>query len=125
MVAYRLVAVDVDGTLLDEWGELSAGTRAVLERLPAAGGVLALATARRLTGTVPVAEALGLPGPLIVYDGAQIREYPSGAILDEDALDATVAQLAVEILNDCGLRPIVQHGDTEGERLLVGPTVNG
>src|SRR5262249_11453126 len=72
MVAYRLVAMDVDGTLLDEHGELSLGTQAVLQRLSAAGVILALATSRRLTGTMPVAEALGLRSPLIIYDGAQI-----------------------------------------------------
>src|SRR5262249_44906597 len=125
MVAYQLVVADVDGTLLDTRGEISPGTRAVLERLPDAGVTLTLATSRRLTGTAPVAQALGLHSPIIIYDGAQIRDFPSGAILAADALDAAIAQQVVEILSCQGLRPIVQHGDTAGERLLVGPSIPG
>src|SRR5262249_47053223 len=76
-------------------------------------------------GTAPVAQALGLHSPIIIYDGAQIRDFPSGAILAADALDAAIAQQVVEILSCQGLRPIVQHGDTAGERLLVGPSIPG
>src|SRR5262249_38257407 len=86
---------------------------------------LALATSRRLTGALPVGEALSLRGPLILYDGAQIREHPSGKILAAEVLETAVAQQAVEILAAGALRPIVQHGDADGERLLVGPAWKG
>jgi 5-amino-6-(5-phospho-D-ribitylamino)uracil phosphatase len=118
---YRLVAADLDGTLLGPDGELSPATIGAVRALRRAGAMLVLATSRRLTGTLPVAEALGHNGPLILYDGAQTRAYPSGAVLATNGLDRGVAQRAVEILAHCGLRPIVQHGEEAAERLLIGP----
>jgi Cof subfamily protein (haloacid dehalogenase superfamily) len=120
---YRLVAVDLDGTLLDECGALTERTRAAVGRVLAAGVTLALATSRRLTGALPVAEALALRGPLILYDGAQMREYPTGEVLAEEALALEVARPVVALLAAHGLRPVAQYGGDAGERLLVGPPV--
>jgi Cof subfamily protein (haloacid dehalogenase superfamily) len=122
-VTYRLVAVDLDGTLLDERGELTARTHAAVRRVQAAGITLALATSRRLTGALPVAEALALRGPLILYDGAQIREHPGGDVLTANAIAPEVARPVVGLLAAHGLRPVVQYGGADGERLLVGPPV--
>ena len=120
---YRLVAADLDGTLLGLDGELTPGTIAAVRALRNAGAALVLATSRRSTGTIPVAEALGHEGPLILYDGAQTRDYPSGAVLATNRLERHVAQQAVVLLAGFGLQPIVQHGDEAGERLVVGPAV--
>ena len=93
---YRLVALDLDGTLLDDDGSLSSRTRATVARVVASGTIVVLATSRRLTGAAPVAEALNLHGPLILYDGAQTRDYPSGAVLSSRVLERRTARLAVE-----------------------------
>ena len=102
------------------WCDLATGTRA---RAGLAGCwvVLALATSRRLTGAEPVARALDLTGPLILYDGAQTRTYPNQEILDERPLEPDLARTAVRTLVEQGLRPVVQYGDTRGEYLRVGP----
>jgi HAD superfamily hydrolase (TIGR01484 family) len=114
------VASDLDGTLLDAHGEVSARTRATAARLEDASIVLALATARRWTGAVPVALALGLRhAPLILYDGAQIRCYPSGEVLASQPLPVATARLAAEVLAAHDLQPIVQYGDASGEHLRV------
>lgn len=117
---FRLVVSDLDGTLLDPQGNLSARTIAAVQALSVADIPLILATSRRLTGAAPVAAALGLDGPLILYDGAQVRQYPSGDILAQHALPLPLARQAAAIIASHGLRPIVQHGDPEGERLIVG-----
>ena len=121
VVVFRLVAADIDGTLLGPGGDIGPRTYGVVEELRAAGVVLALATSRRFTGTAPVAQALGLSGPLIVYDGAQTRAYPGGEILAEQALAPEMATAAAAILAAHRLRPIVQYADTAGEYLRVGP----
>src|SRR5689334_14531394 len=117
---FRLVASDLDGTLLDPEGNLSARTIAAVQALHAAGIPLVLATSRRLTGAMPIAAALGLGGPLILYDGAQVRQYPSGEILAQHALPIPLARQAAAIIASHGLRPIVQHGNHDGEHLVVG-----
>ena len=120
-MAFRLVAADLDGTLLGAGGDIGPRTHGVVEELRAAGVVLALATSRRFTGTLPVAHAVGLSGPLIIYDGAQTRAYSGGEILAEQALAPDVATAAAAILAAHRLRPIVQYADTAGEYLRVGP----
>jgi hydroxymethylpyrimidine pyrophosphatase-like HAD family hydrolase len=117
---FRLVASDLDGTLLDPQGSLSARTLTAVQAVRAAGIPFVLATSRRLTGAAPVAAALGLDGPLILYDGAQVHQYPTGDILAQHALPIPLARQAAAIISSHGLRPIVQHGDRDGERLLVG-----
>jgi Cof subfamily protein (haloacid dehalogenase superfamily) len=121
----RLVATDLDGTLLAPDGTLSARTLATVHRLCAAGIALALATARRWTGTSPVAEALAMGGPLILYDGALVREYPSGVELLRDPLPHATARAAVELLAAHGIRPVVQYSVAAGELLLAGPAPAG
>lgn len=121
MSRFRLVVADLDGTLLDPCGGVSARTRATAARLRERGIPLVLATARRLIGAAPIAAALELNGPLILYDGALVRQYPSGRRLHADRLPAAVGQDAAEILAAHGLRPIAQHGDSGTESLVLGP----
>jgi hypothetical protein len=116
-----LVAADIDGTLLGANGELSARTIRVIARLREAGIAFTLATSRRYTGTAPVAEALAHTGPLILYDGAQLRRFPGGAIEENDGLDICVAREAAAVIHRHHLRAIVQFSDVAGERLRVGP----
>jgi Cof subfamily protein (haloacid dehalogenase superfamily) len=117
---YPLVASDLDGTLLDPQGDNSARTGAAVAALRAMGVTLALATARRWTGAAPVAAALGLTdAPVIVYDGAQIRHYPSGEILASQPISAATAQSVAEILTAHELQPIAQQSDATGEHLYA------
>lgn len=116
-VSIRLVASDVDGTLLDPAGELTPRTRATLARLHEAGVTFALATSRRWTAVLPIAQQLGFAVPLILCDGALIREFPSGEVLRLDPLEPTDAQLASEVLAAHELQPIAQYYDATGEHL--------
>lgn len=121
MGLFDLVAADIDGTLLRPDGHLSPRTRDVIARLREVGVTFALATSRRYTGTAPVAAALAHVGPLILYDGAQLRGYPDGEIHTSDALCAGVARKAAEMMHADGLRVIAQFADEAGERLRVAP----
>ncbi|MGZ3581806.1 MAG: HAD family hydrolase [Ktedonobacterales bacterium] len=121
MTRFRFVATDLDGTLLDPTGAITPRTRAAIHSLRDAGITLVLATSRRLTGVLPVAEAIALDGYLILYDGAQIRTYPGDAILAEEPLALPVARQAAETIAAFGLRPIVQYATTAGELLRIAP----
>ncbi|MFI5273065.1 MAG: HAD family hydrolase [Ktedonobacterales bacterium] len=125
MARFQLVAADLDGTLLDPHGAATAATRAAVRALREAGVTLALATSRRVCGAVPAALALGHSGPLIVYDGALICDYPSGEWFAAESLDRAVAREAADVLAAHRLRPLVQHWSAEGERLIAGPAIPG
>lgn len=70
---YRMVALDLDGTLLNSQHELSEGTKACLRRLDQQGFIVAIATGRGITTVYDTVKSLHLPKPIPVVcsNGAQ------------------------------------------------------
>jgi hypothetical protein len=71
-VQYKLLAVDVDGTLVRRDGTIHPDDAAAVGRLRAAGVPVTIATGRLYSGTRPVAAMLGLTGPIACVDGSHI-----------------------------------------------------
>ena len=71
----RLIATDIDGTLLDSDNHLPAANRAVLAAALEANVRLALVTARKQASTFAIAELLGLPCACIAHNGARIWDW--------------------------------------------------
>jgi hydroxymethylpyrimidine pyrophosphatase-like HAD family hydrolase len=72
----RLVALDVDGTILSRAGELAPGVRASVQRVVAAGVPVVLATGRTFRTTITIARDLGLPaGYAVTQNGAVSIAY--------------------------------------------------
>lgn len=69
----RLIAIDIDGTLLNSRNELSAANLAALQRAHAEGIEVMLGTGRRHAFAMPIAEALGFPLWMISSNGAVTR----------------------------------------------------
>lgn len=69
----RLIAIDIDGTLLDPHFQISARNSAALLAAHEAGAQVLLATGRRHDYALPVARELGFPVWLISSNGALIR----------------------------------------------------
>lgn len=118
---YRLLMLDIDGTLLDEQGEITPRTRRAVQAAVAAGVLVTLATARRYFSAALFAADLELNAPLTTYDGALIREYPSGEIWHTDLLPASLGQAAADAIARHGLQPVAQQMLPDGERMLSGP----
>ncbi len=76
----RLLALDVDGTLLRSDNTLSERNRRALERARSAGWQIALATGKPPWAIVRLAEALGLDGPHVVANGCGL--WPTGGELE-------------------------------------------
>jgi Cof subfamily protein (haloacid dehalogenase superfamily) len=72
-----MLALDIDGTLVNSQHELTDSTRAAVWRAKRAGLQVALATGRRYSRTLPLVEPLGLHLPLITASGALIKD-PQG-----------------------------------------------
>lgn len=119
MTHYRLVTLDMDGTILASDGSLSQRMTRAIREARARGVVVALATARRWTGAVPIVAELGLQGAMIIYDGAMARTFPGGAVEMRRMLDDGVVQRVVEALAAHELQVVTQYGDAQGERLLA------
>ncbi len=117
----RLVAIDIDGTLLTPQREIAPRTLRAVRAAQEAGIIVTLATARRYLNTRQIAEALGLSIPLILYDGALIIQHPQGQILHTNPFRALIAQQAVETLVRHSVQPVVHHIVDTVEEIWTGP----
>jgi Cof subfamily protein (haloacid dehalogenase superfamily) len=120
----KLIAIDIDGTLLTPEGQITPRTRAAIRAAQQAGVIVTLATARRYGGAQAVAEALGIELPLIVYDGTLIVSHPTRTILASQTLEPELARQAIEIFQRHHVQPVVhpcENGRCVAEEVWTGP----
>ncbi|MGJ3508216.1 HAD family hydrolase [Enemella sp. A6] len=84
----RLLALDIDGTVIDHDGTMPDEIRAAVQRALTAGTRVVLATGRAWHSTRPVFDRLGLPpGMAVASNGAVIVDYPPVEYLREVTFD--------------------------------------
>jgi Cof subfamily protein (haloacid dehalogenase superfamily) len=86
----RLIALDIDGTLLDSRWQLSEANRAAVAEATRRGIEVALVTGRRYDFALPIAHQLSCPLTMIVNNGALIRSA-DGATQLRHLLDQNTA----------------------------------
>lgn len=106
MPAIRLVAIDIDGTLLDDGGEVSPRTRAAVCDAVSAGLVIVPATGRRYRTTLPIAQDLGLRSYAVCQHGTVVKDLSSDETVYIRALSAATAGLAAKKFSEAGFEPI-------------------
>ncbi len=106
----RLVASDVDGTLLDHHGRLPAGRRAAIHRLSASGLPLVLATGKLWTSVRRLVDELELAGPHVACNGSVVFSG-AGEVLARTLLDSDVADEVIAALRTRGLVHAVYLAD--------------
>ena len=87
----QLIAIDIDGTLLNSEFKIPAANISALRRAHEAGIEIVLVTGRRHTFAMPVAEALGLALWLISSNGA-VTKSMGGELFHQDLLPAATAR---------------------------------
>ena len=115
----RLVAIDVDGTLLPTFAQkIGERTAQALKAAQKAGITVAVATGRRTAYTAPLLEGLGLRAdtPLITSNGAVIRTL-GGEFIDRCHMQARVARGLCGLLRAFGA--VVFTFDRPGRGELV------
>lgn len=118
---YRLVALDIDGTLLDPLGKLRPTVKAAVRETLDRGVLVTLATGRRFDAASYVAEELGLELPLVLHGGTLIQDSATAEVIYEDALPpALLADLIDEVVRD-GQQPVLYCSPAAGSQLLSGP----
>jgi 5-amino-6-(5-phospho-D-ribitylamino)uracil phosphatase len=116
----RLLAIDIDGTLLNPQKQITPRTREAIHTAREAGIVVTLATARRYRNTAPIASELDVDIPLILCDGALAMHHPDARVLYTQLLDANVAQQAVEVMVRHGIQPAIHHINGMTEETWTG-----
>jgi Cof subfamily protein (haloacid dehalogenase superfamily) len=86
--------LDLDGTILDMQLNLDPRDVKALGRIVAAGVSVIACTGRPFPGAVPWVRRLGLPGPIVCYQGAEVRTLDGSVLLDRGVHH----ELAMEVI---------------------------
>lgn len=117
MTRFRLLALDIDGTLLSSARVVSERTRRAVLAARAQGVGVVLVTGRRHPAARRVAEDLGGGMPLVLHNGALIMS--DGEVLRCVPLGREAARTAIRLGLSHGADPVVHCGGKGEGRLLV------
>jgi hydroxymethylpyrimidine pyrophosphatase-like HAD family hydrolase len=116
---FRLLAFDLDGTLLEADGSLSAESAAFLRRLQERGVVVVAATGRRLWSALPRLRGAGLTGPCVVQNGAQVAEIADASTLALTPLRPETVDALIARLRERGFAPLLFTDAPRGPREIL------
>jgi len=74
---YKLLALDMDGTLLNEKSEISEENERWIRAAIEAGITVCFATGRGYASALPYAEQLGLTSPMVLVNGGEVWTSPA------------------------------------------------
>lgn len=93
---YKLIVVDMDGTLLNSDREVTKENREALKRAQDRGVKVAIATGRIFTSARSYARLLGIKAPIIACNGAIVRDDHTNEVLDISPINKEDAIRVIE-----------------------------
>ncbi|MFC7469311.1 HAD family hydrolase [Actinomadura keratinilytica] len=122
MFPYKLVATDLDGTLLRPDDTVSERTREALAAATAAGAAHIVVTGRSVAWTRHVLDDLGYEGIAVCGQGAQVYHAGEQRLLTSLTMDRRLAVLAIEKIEaETGPLHLAAARDGLHGEVLVGP----
>ena len=83
---YKLIASDMDGTLLNSKGLITDGTLSSIRKIVDEGVIFMVATGRPVQGVEKYNSLLQLKGPVLTYNGAVVIDVETHEVLFERGL---------------------------------------
>lgn len=111
----RLIALDIDGTLIGEDLTVGPRMRAAIRAASDRDIAVSLVTGRMVSSAMRFASELGLTGPIVGYQGGLIRSMPApdtrrlGKLLIHTPLPASAARTIIGWAREHGMDPHVNH----------------
>ncbi|MFE2913182.1 HAD family hydrolase [Kitasatospora indigofera] len=119
MERFRLVATDLDGTLLDGQRGLSERTRRALRTAEEAGAEVVLVTARPPRYVDRLADAYGLTGTAVCSNGAMVYDIASRTVTMSRTLSRGLARRVADALS--ASFPDIGFALETGHKVLIAP----
>jgi len=119
----RLVATDLDGTLVRSDGSIGGRTVEVVERLEQAGAAFVMVTGRPPRWMSVVADEIGHHGLAVCANGAILYDLRTEQVVRAHLLEAAQAVAVVEALRaaTCPASPSPSRRDRWGASLVPSP----
>lgn len=92
----ELVIFDVDGTLVNDEGEIGERTKKIIMQLKKCGVLFSFASGRLHSALVPLAEELKIYSPLISLDGTAIKSIAGKEFIYRSFLNESHVKKAIE-----------------------------
>lgn len=108
---YKLIAVDLDDSLLDSDLRISDRNKKALTRAIEQGVLVTIATGRMFRSAVVYAKELELDIPIITYQGSLIKNALSNDVLYNQPLSLDKCQKIISICQSMGLHLQIYVGD--------------
>ena len=115
----KLLALDIDGTILKKDYSLSQKVKKAIQSSVKAGVKVVLVTGRMYSATIFIAEELGLDTPIITYSGALVQT--SEKIFFEKLIPDAVARKVVKELRAFDLQVNLYMNATKMNYRLLMP----
>ncbi|BDE06700.1 hydrolase [Vulcanimicrobium alpinum] len=115
----RLVALDLDGTLVGEDLVVSPRVRDAVKAARERGVAVTIVTGRMFAAARPFAQLLEIDGPIVCYQGAAVFDASSGATLRETPVQPDVTRAVLEWANAHGV-----HAQCYADDLLYVEAIN-
>ncbi|MGH9835521.1 MAG: Cof-type HAD-IIB family hydrolase [Blastocatellia bacterium] len=98
----KLLALDIDGTLLTPRGELTPRNSAAINRARQLGVLVVLVTGRRFNSARELVQRLELDIPLVSHNGALTKNIETLETLDFHPLDTAIAHAIIGVGREFG-----------------------
>lgn len=127
---YKLIAIDIDDTLINDDKKVTPATQKALEEAVAAGVVVTLATGRAYASAHVLARQTGLNVPIITYQGALIKNLLDEQVLYERYVPTEAADKLFKycIEHDLHLQTYIDdklYAREENQKLIDYTNLNG
>lgn len=111
---YKIIVLDLDGTLTNNKKEITPHTLDVLTRAQEKGIKIVLASGRPTYGIAPLAEKLQLSkyeGYILAYNGGEIIDWKTGELMYKNLLDQDVLPYLYKCANDNNFAIVTYDGE--------------
>lgn len=120
---FKIIALDIDGTLTNSRKEISPETYLTLMRYQQNGGKIILASGRPTQGIVPHAKKLRLDeygGYILSYNGGCVIDCSTNSVMFRNKLPLSYVPEIYDIIKDYP----VGINTYEGDKIIVGNRIN-
>ena len=126
-MSYRIIALDLDGTLLTPNKTILPESLDALAKARQAGVKVLIVTGRHHVAIHPFYQALALDTPAICCNGTYLYDYQAKRVIESDPLPKDQAQRVIEMLDESGMHGLLYVDDAmlyQAETGHVTRTIN-
>ncbi|WKX27514.1 pyridoxal phosphatase [Tatumella ptyseos] len=108
---YRVIALDLDGTLLTSQKQVLPESIDALTRAKAAGYRVLIVTGRHHSAIHPIYQTLALTDPVICCNGTYSYDYQTNSVINSDPLPAKDTEIVIDALRQADIKGLLYAGD--------------